>query len=161
MRKVFEDEVKNARSRVLKLLGYRFRSSYEIESYLQRKAFSAETISRVMAEMRQVGYIDDIRFADEYMALCVRRGYGPRRAWSRLREKGVDRRIIESRIDSHFDPDTDLRRAKEILEKRTGPGDDTSDSRWIRRQAAFLKQRGFNDGLILNLLKSYQAPGED
>lgn len=145
-------ELKKARARALKLLGYRSRSRFEIERYLERRGFDANTISSVIDEMSQVGYIDDVRFTDEYMAYCVRRGYGPRRAWSRLREKGIARQTIESRLGLYFDPESDMSRARAILDKRARAGEDRTDRRWIGRQAAFLKSRGFHDSIILKIL---------
>ena len=83
--------IKEARSKLLRWLGYRQRSIQEAQLY-HRKRFSAPVIEAVIAEMLNYGYLDDERFAGEMMSY-YQRGYGPRRVCQVLRHKGIDLKI--------------------------------------------------------------------
>lgn len=147
--------LKRARSRALRLLSYRQRSRHEVETYLQRKGYSGAVIATVVAEMREFGYVDDARFTGEFLQQCLDRGFGPYRAGIELRKKGIARELIENGIGQYFNPEEDLARARIILEKRIKSSADLEDKNWIRRQAQFLKRRGFHDYVIMRIIRDF------
>jgi regulatory protein len=152
---VDENVIRKARYRVIRWLSYRQRSRHEVSDYLARKGYPEAVIETVLAEMGNFGYVDDSRFADELLQVCVRRGYGPKRARWELRKRGLDEEIAIEKLAQYFDPDEDLARVREILDHRALLYKCEPDERWIRRQVAFLKRRGFQDTVIIKALQDY------
>lgn len=145
---------KKAHSLVLRFLTYRARSRKEVCDYLERKGFSTATVEAVIKDMERYGYIDDLRFAEEFIASRKMRGYGLIRVRYELQQSGVDEEIIERLIAEKFDQDEDLARVEVLIGKRVPEGA-CLDQRSLQREAAFLKRRGFQDHLILKSLKKY------
>ncbi len=147
-------DLKKARSRVLRLLGYRARSAREVADYLARKGFNANVADTVLNEMLEYGYLDDRKFASDLISYRKSGGHGLKKVRYELQVKGVDRQIIDQLTAEMFDPEDDLCRIRELLARRE-PYNGQVDHRWVNRQAAYLKRRGFQDGLIFKALKEY------
>lgn len=148
-----EAALKKARSGLLRLLGYRQRSRQEAEEYLQRKGFDGEVIAAVLEEMERWNYIDDRRYAVEYIESCLRRGLGPLRARHTLISRGVNRDIVEEELARHYSPEKESSLARTLLMKRAASGADLSERRWIRRQAAYLQRRGFHERVVAKTIR--------
>ncbi|MBI5378793.1 MAG: RecX family transcriptional regulator, partial [Nitrospirae bacterium] len=73
-------ESSDARARALayRLLARCARSVREIEERLTRKGFDPPVIARTIAHLQAAGYLDDARFARDWVAARSAR-YGPRR----------------------------------------------------------------------------------
>jgi regulatory protein len=160
---LLEDEtLQKARSRVLRWLSYRSRSRREAEQYLERKGFSGPIVNAVIAEMQEYRYIDDARFTEDYIQSCLGRGFGPNRARMDLKKRGIGRDLIADGLAKFFHPEQDLKRAISLLEKRVSGDTDCRDQKWLRRQVAFLKARGFNESVIMKAVQQfYRGPVED
>lgn len=156
-----EAAMKNARSRLLRLLSYRSRSRQEAEEYLQRKGFDETVIAAVLTEMEQWRYIDDHRFTDEFLESCRRRGWGPLRARFALISKGISQKMVEEGLERYYSPEEERNLARKVLAKRISPDADLTDKGWIRRQAAFLQQRGFHDRVIIKTLQEHCSLFDD
>ncbi len=148
-------ELAKARTRVLRWLSYRARSIKEAQSYLEQKGFPGPVIEAVLAEMRKYRYLDDERFADEYVQNCLRRGLGPIRARFELQNKGVHRQIIDTVVERYFSEELDLKRAVSLLQKRLEHDRSCRDKKWLRRQASFLKSRGYGEATVIKALQRF------
>lgn len=146
--------LKKARSGVLRQLTYRDRSVREVEEYLDRKNYPEDVKNMIVKEMIGYGYLDDRRFAANLISYRKSGGHGLLRVRYELQQKGVSRQIIDELVEEKFDREEDLEKIREILSKRE-PLNGEIDQRWINRQAAFLKRRGFQDNLILEAIKDY------
>ena len=146
--------LKKARSGVLRQLTYRDRSVSEVKEYLDRKGYPEDIKDKVVEEMIGYGYLDDRRFAANFISYRKSGGHGLLRVRYELQQKGVNRQITDELIDEKFDREEDLEIIREILSKREPPSEEI-DQRWIKRQAAFLKRRGFQDNLIFEAIKDY------
>ncbi len=156
-----EDEaLRKARTMVLRLLSYRARSRKEVSEYLERKGFPQTLSESVIKEMESYGYINDEQFAEDFILSRKSRGYGIRKVSYELYLKGIDDGLIDQKTAEHFDPDHDLIRIKEIIEQRHRKRaflnePEQAKERAIRREAAFLKRRGFQENLILKAFKDF------
>jgi len=154
------DEVKElgkARARMLRWLSYRPRSCKEAQRYLEQKGFSGPVAEAVLAEMREYRYLDDERFADEYVQNCLRRGFGPIRARFDLQNRGVNRQTIDTVVERYFNREQDLKRAVALLQKRLADDGCRHDQKWLRRQASFLKSRGYGEATISKALQQFRG----
>ena len=149
-----ESLIKKARSGVLRQLTYRDRSVREVKDYLDRKNYPEDIKDKIVKEMIGHGYLDDKRFAANFVSYRKTGGYGLLKVRYELQQKGISRPIIDELIDERFDREEDLEKVREILRKRV-PLKEDIDQRWINRQIAFLKRRGFQDNLILEVIKDY------
>jgi len=153
-----EEALKKARNMVLRFLTYRARSRNEVWDYLtRRKGFTEDVSKAVINEMVKYGYIDDESFAREFVSSRKMRGFGVLKIRYELSLKGLDSRLIERVIEESFNPEDDLIRIKEIIDKRNHNKRDRLeyDERWFNKEASFLKRRGFQDSLIVTALKEY------
>lgn len=146
--------LKKARSRALRFLTYRARTVKELETYLQQKEFAAGIVTSVIAEMKNYGYIDDYKFARDYINYRKSRGYGKKRIQYELKLKGVERDCVEELITDSFDSEDELNTIRDMLRKRL-PADGVIDRRWVVRQAGYLARRGFHENLIMTVLREF------
>ena len=144
--------LKKAKSRALRFLTYRARTVKELETYLQQKEFAAGIVTSVIAEMKDYGYIDDYKFARDYINYRKSRGYGIKRIQYELKLKGIERDCIEELVADNYDREEELNKIRDMLRKRL-PDDGIIDQRWVARQAGFLARRGFQENLIMNVLR--------
>ncbi len=84
-----------ARAKALGLLAIRDRSSEELRTRLRRLGFAPGTIDDVIVWLKDLGYLDDERFARSYALEKMRSGWGDRRVRQELWRKGVDRGSVE------------------------------------------------------------------
>jgi regulatory protein len=136
------DEPDRAVFAALNLLAHRGRSEKELRQRLRQKGFTPDAIDEAIRRVVDWGYLDDERFAAAWVEQRQTSRPRSRRALAyELREKGVDREIIETTIDeAEIDEVTDARRlAADKWRKERGLEPD------MRRQrtAAFLARRGY------------------
>jgi regulatory protein len=155
-----ETALKKARYLVLRLLTFRARSTREVSNYLNRKGFTEEIVKEVIDEMTSYGYLNDQKFAQDFIAYRKIRGNGLKKVRYELALKGLDRQIVNDLVEEHFDEEEDLARIEMLLLKRRS-GDETVDDRWLSRQIAFLRRRGFQDNLIMSALRKFQEKEKD
>ena len=157
-----EEALKKARSGLLRWLSYRSRTLWEAECYLERKGFTRTVVEAVLAEMLKLKYIDDARFTAEYIESCLRRGLGPNRVRADLKNKKIDPVLIADGLAQFFNAEEDLLRAIDLLKKRITHDNILIDQKWLRRQVAFLRGRGYNEAVIMKAVKPfYQEPFDD
>lgn len=155
-----EGALKKAQTMALRLLTYRARSGMEVYEYLERKGFKEAVVQKTIDSLKEYNYLDDEKFTEEYINYRKNRGFGFIRIRYELIMKGIDKRIIDSAIDNKFNPDDDFKRIKAILAKRIKT-DRPSSENLLFKQSLFLKNRGFQDELIIRALKEYRVNGNN
>lgn len=113
---VKEGKLGNLVNKSLNFLSYRPRSQKEIEDYLAKKIAAAEEItfnqakassliSEVIAKLKKYKYINDYDFAKWWLESRLKSNpKGPRLIEMELREKNIDKQIIEKVLVSFSDP---------------------------------------------------------
>jgi len=150
-----DEALKKGRQLILRYLTYRARSNKEALNYLQKKGFSEDVIVKLIHEMTEYGYLNDHKFTEDFINYRKSQGYGPKRVRYELGQKGIEKNLINRKLEEHFSPDEDLARIEKILERRniSSKKAGINKDRFFRREAAFLQRRGFQDHLILEALK--------
>ncbi len=124
------DERCRAYRKGVELLARREHSSYELSIKLQQRDFSRSTVCEVCDLLRDQGYLDDLRFAELFVRVRLRRKpEGRIRIEQRLRSKGVSLGTCREVLDAAF---TD-----EVLQELIERGIDT-----IRRKKGELDREG-------------------
>ena len=124
----------------LLLLRYRSRSRRELERRLLSKGYSRDEVEEVLERLDDMGYIDDVEMARDYVRAGVERGWSRIRIIRGLRERGVEEGAISEAMEE-YDEDRVVRVLKMKLR---GKGREEV----IR----FLRNRGFGWDMIRRVL---------
>jgi regulatory protein len=136
------DEPDRAVTAALNLLSHRGRSERELRQRLRMKGYTLGAIDEAVRRVVEWGYLNDERFAEAWVEQRQAGKPRSRRALAHeLREKGVDRAIIETAIDeAEIDEVADARRL--AADKWRKDAELEPDKR-RQRTAAFLARRGY------------------
>ncbi|MBR5316200.1 MAG: regulatory protein RecX [Firmicutes bacterium] len=78
-----------------KFLAYRSHTTWEMRKHLLEKEYDEDQVSQVLADFMEYGYLDDERYAKEYMEYAFGKNKGKNRVFQELKEKGIDRDVIQ------------------------------------------------------------------
>jgi len=140
-----------ARDYAFFLLKFRLRSENELAQRLRFKKIPEETIKEVVSFLKEKKFIDDNVFANAWINSRLKKPLGLRRIKQELRQKGVDKEIIEAqtaKLKDYSESETVLDLAKGRLNRLKGI-DQVSAK---RRVYAFLLRRGFSPEVVLDTL---------
>jgi regulatory protein len=130
-------------------LNKRERTVAEVRARLERADIRAEEIDEVIAELLEFGYLDDARYARVFTQdKRALEAWGSERIARALRERGVERELIEAALagaqatqaglGAGSDPDEDLDGGYDM---RAGFGEGPDTSSELGRAVALLNQR--------------------
>ncbi len=122
--------------RVLNLFSYRLRSEWEVRDYLRRKAADEAQAQQVIARLKDLGYVDDQRFA---AAWVESRRYGKPISQRKLRSELSTKRIDQAIIDAVLRRDSEVTNEQDVLgdliaKKRRNYPDDAKLMQYLARQ---------------------------
>ena len=147
----------------LKSLGRRMRSESDLRRLLHAKVEREETgaakILKVIARLKEYGYLDDTQFAETYTRLRQENEkFGARRVRQDLSQKGVPQQIITDTIDSRYAEVSEEALARQHLERKRirKPENEKETARVMRR----LITAGFSTGVIYKILRQWSIPDE-
>lgn len=146
-----------ARERALYLLGLRDYACKELEQKLYAEA-PPETAAAVVERLRQVGLLDDERYAARLArSLSEGKHYPRRRIEQELHRRGISSVLIQAAI-SELEGE-DYEQALALLQKKYYNKLNDPDSR--RRVVAALARRGFSYGAIRRAMDEMGAPDDE
>lgn len=153
------DEPDRATATALNLLTHRGRSERELRQRLRQKGYTAAAIDETIRRVVDWGYLDDEQFAAAWVEQRSSGKPRSRRALAHeLREKGVDREIIEATIEeADIDEVADARRlAADKWRKERGQDPDKRR----QRTAAYLARRGYGWDVAKQVIDELAAGDE-
>lgn len=130
----------DAERRALRLIARRPRSEGELRARIAGWGVDEATAAGVVARLRELGQLDDRRFAIAVTEARRERGYGRLRTAHDLARLAVDEPAAAAALDTL--PCDERPDAERIAVERFGP--QPYDDRTARRAAAFLTRRGFD-----------------
>jgi regulatory protein len=139
----------------LRLLAVRDRSEAELRSRLARRGFAAEAVEAALERCRQLGYLDDVRFARERARalLAAGRAVGPR-LLADLHAHGIEEseaRAALAEAEAEIDPG---RLLAELAARRFADFDyHSADARQRRRVVHYFLRRGFPLSRVLSFFQ--------
>jgi len=132
-----------ALQRAYAFLSKRDRTAWEVEQRLLRAEAEPEIIAAALTELRDLGYLDDGRYAERFTQ--DRRqldSWGDERIGRRLRELGVDRSLIERALAARgADEPSELDAAVALLRRRFAVVPETPRDR--QRAVGMLVRKGY------------------
>ncbi len=146
-----------ARERALYLLGLRDYACKELEQKLYSEA-DPDTAAAVVERLRQVGLLDDERYAARLArSLSEVKHYPRRRIEQELRHRGISSVVVQA-VVSELEGE-DFEQALALLEKKYYNKLNDPDSR--RRVVAALARRGFSYGAIRRAFDALDIPDDE
>lgn len=113
---------------------------------LQQKGFKEIEIKKVVACLKKRGYLDDIRYAVNFINKYLINGKkGPILLYYELRKRGIAKSICKPLIEELYTPEIELEAMKKI---------DVSDTKEKKKLIIKLKRKGFRLQAILLFLNS-------
>ncbi len=140
----------------MRLLARREHSRSELAQKLAARGVPPEIAERVLAALSAGALQSDERFAEDYIRVRIERGYGPERIHAELRERGIDKAIIQQCIDP-TDPAW-IERLSDAYQQRFGELVPANAREWARRYR-FLVRRGFPSAYVRRVLGPFQDQG--
>jgi regulatory protein len=137
------------------MLSRRPYSVAELRRALEKKFPGSSDVPDVLARLRQLGYVDDTKFAEAYASSLTRvRNYGRHRVRRELKSKLVDYRVIDRAVDNAFTSVNE----RELLERAVDKKIRTLRKPMTRARLASLCQslirRGFRADDIMKTIRS-------
>ena len=149
----YKEESKNARRRAIRYLVYRDRSRNEIIRYLKKKNFSENAVDETLIFLENNEYINDKRFAMQFgRSRIVNKKIGRLRLSLELRDKGLERQIVEETLNSLYEEYDEKKIALSCATKKLGTYELSNSERNRRRIAKFLERKGFPSSIIYKVV---------
>ncbi len=150
---IFREEVRKAKDYALRLLTYRPRSRMEIKNRL-KKNYDEKVAEEVIRKLQELNFLDDSQFARSWVeSRLLNRPRGQRLLEQELRQKGIDKEIIEEIIQDTFDKYNEEELALASAKKRLKSYSRLDKLTGKRRLYGYLGRRGFSPDTISQVLK--------
>ena len=148
----------------VRALASRASSSDELRFKLRRRAAVLSDIDRVIARLKDIGYLDDRRFAEMYTSMRVENdGFGRMRVLNDLRGRRVSPKLAEQAVSRAFEDRNEQEMVTAFVERRMpsiASGGPIEDERTLAAAYRKLRRAGFSSGAILTVLKGLVARPE-
>ncbi|PKQ17314.1 MAG: hypothetical protein CVT67_00445 [Actinobacteria bacterium HGW-Actinobacteria-7] len=131
---LLDAELRHARERALRLVGYRERSVGELRQKLLDDGYPPSVVDPLVERFIELLLVDDRRYAQMYVRSRRRSGFGDQRIARELSDKGVSAEIRDSAI-AECATEEPVARARGILGGRV-PADRRERERFIRQLVA-------------------------
>ena len=162
----------------LRALGGRAHSSGELREKLRRRAQNNEDVDAVLAKLKESGYLNDQRFAENYAAARLEdQGLGKMRVLRDLRQRRVAPKLAEQVTDKTYEGTNEANLIEEFLRRKyrgkqlkTFLSEEKNLAGAFRRlryagfsagQSIRVLKRFANEPEVLDALESEESPNED
>jgi len=133
------------RERAMRILQVRDHSCEELRRKLLARGLGPEGLDSLLEDLVRMGYLDDRRFAVQFVRERTRRGMGRVRVRRELEQRGVDADLARQVLDEVL-PANECESAQALAERRSRAG------RSLQSTARFLARRGFSAATIRRVL---------
>ncbi|AMB58950.1 hypothetical protein AWU67_08830 [Microterricola viridarii] len=142
---------------LLKKLARRDLSIVEVEQFLEQNGLPAEELEEWVERMERLGYVDDLRLAENVVdQLRRRKGLGASSIKQELNRRRIAPAIISEAL-GESDQDDERARAMELAVKRAGQLSSYDDATAERRLTGFLMRKGYGSGVVRDAVKAALA----
>lgn len=136
------------------MLARRPHSVAELRRALERKFPSDSTVDAAVARLRQLGYLDDRKFAEQTAySLAHNRALGPHRVRRELKAKLVNFKFIEPAIEQAYDGIPARELLEQVLDKKLRSLHLPLTRARLSSLCQSLMRRGFNSGDIIKAVR--------
>ena len=147
------EEYKKARRKAMLLLEHMDRTEKGLSDRLRQAGFSREAAEDAMEYVKSYGYIDDLRYAQNYISYRIHTK-SRQMILMELQQKGIDKATAQEaweEVACYEEPD-EYSLLQETILKKYGEGS-VLDEKEMRRLYGFLQRRGFRQNDIYHVLE--------
>lgn len=154
----------------LSKLNYRMRSSRELSTALRDLGYDEEEIRDVMEELENFGYIDDMRFSEEFIRSSARKNKSSSGILRSLKEKGISSEMAEAAMENYlngegeessrrsFDRERALQAGMKMAEEQISRGKET-DERFLAKVGRRLTGLGYDSSTCYYVIGRIKEKG--
>lgn len=140
-----------ARDKAARLITFKPRTEKEIRQRLLEDEYPSEAVDRVINIFEKYGYINDEKYAKDYVADCLKlKGYGAHKIKYELHMKGVCDEYIEMALEGTENAQEE--KAYVLLEKRL-KGRRDIDYKERKKHSDYLARKGYSYDIINAVFK--------
>ena len=149
----------------VRLLAGRAFSSGELREKLRAKAEKKEDADLAIARLKDLGYLNDKRFAETFAASRVEnQGFGKMRVLRDLRQKRVAPKVAQSAVEQTFEGADETVMIENFLRRkfrRVNLAETLRDEKKLASAFRKLRMAGFSAGNSIRVLKKFAARAEE
>ena len=144
---------KNAKEKALSILERKDQTEYQMTKALKDSAYSEEEICETIEWLKELGYIDDIDYANRYLEILITKGRGRIRIKQEMRKKGLSGSEIDAIIDDGFSENQEHEKALAIARKLVDSlPEDIEKQQLMRKISSKLVTQGYNFDIINSVI---------
>lgn len=143
------NEQRDAEQHGIRLLADREHSRLEMRRKLLARDYDPAAVEEALQSLEKQGLLSDERFTEQYINVLKRKGFGPLRMRSLLRERGINDTMIHEWVDNREDEWRHLMIQAARRKFGDSKGEDFSQKSKIAR---FLEYRGYPEFMIREYL---------
>ena len=160
-----EDQYKKAKLSAIRFLGFRSQTVVEMQQKLTRQGFDQRTVLQVVSELRNTGYLNDERFAQEFIRYqLMRKPTGRFLMTAKLKEHGVSEDVINRIISRELSADKEKELALEVAEgKKKELRIKLAKLSSLQKQkiGQYLSSRGFSSDIVWETIERLDKGDKD
>ena len=149
----------------VRTLGGHAQSTGELREKLRRRAQRAEDVDTVLAKLKELGYLDDRRFAESYAASRLEnQGLGKMRVLRDLRQRRVAPQLAEQVTEKAYQETNEPDLIEEFLKRKYRGkklGEFLGEEKNLAAAYRRLRYAGFSAGASIRVLKRYAKQAEE
>jgi regulatory protein len=149
----------------VRALGGRAHSTGELREKLRRRAERAEDVEAVLAKLKELGYLDDKRFAESYAAARLEnQGLGKMRVLRDLRQRRIAPQLAEQVTEKTYEETDETKLIEEFLKRKYRGkklGEFLGEEKNLAAAYRRLRYAGFSAGASIRVLKRYARQAEE
>ena len=146
---LYKNNYRLAWESTLRLLSIRAHCERDLSNKLRQRKFSTKVIDAVINECQRLEFIDDIKFAKEYIKELLDRGNGLRMIKSKLMTKGISTQVIEEELNEKTSVKDELEAAKTAYRKKAPSLKKETDPRKKKEKLyRYMLSKGFSFDII-------------
>ncbi len=155
-----QDAVDRAVTTAMRALDQRMQTGKELRTRLLRKGFEIAAIDAALEKLTEYGYLNDERFAELWIEnRLAHRPRGKRMLEQELRQKGIDREIVQESV-ANMEID-DCAAALDLANKRFRSVQRLPAEEQKKKLTGILARRGFDYGVIKATLETVLGEPQD
>lgn len=105
--------------KIIKFVDYQMRTISEVKKRLSKYSADEKVINQIVAKLKKQGFLDDLRFANEYVTQKLEFDIvGPRGIKQKLIDKGIHYDVIDSEL-IRFTDEMQYNKIYELIQKET------------------------------------------
>jgi regulatory protein len=155
---ISEKREEQARALCLRLLTAKARTRSELAGQLKKRGYPDDVSGRVLDRLADVGLVDDLGFAEQWIQSRQANGAKGKRALATdLRKKGVQDAVIAEALDG-IDASAEQDRAVKLVQTRLRRENlDGDQAKVARRLAGMLARRGYSETVCFDVVRTQLA----